>query len=192
MNQPNNLSSRPNTILRIAIHKHLSAALPADIRGNLGKLARGALALDLERLLSNLVLEQARGIAPAPQHKRRIRLLRADNRLLDILVQRRLDSRHEARAHVHAARAEAQRRREPVAICKAARGNKGDLERLARLAEEDEIGNVALADVAGALEAVDAQKVDAQLDGALRVADRGALVQDCDVGLFQLCDDGAR
>lgn len=45
--------------------------------------------------------------------------------------------------------------------------------------------------MAGALEAVDGEEVDAELDGALGVPDRGAFVQDGAVGGFELGDDGA-
>lgn len=45
--------------------------------------------------------------------------------------------------------------------------------------------------MASTFEAVNAQKVDAELDGTLGVADGGALVQDDAAGLFQLGDDGA-
>jgi len=43
---------------------------------------------------------------------------------------------------------------------------------------------------AGALEAVDGEEVDAELDGRLGMADRGALVQDRGTGGFELLDDG--
>lgn len=44
--------------------------------------------------------------------------------------------------------------------------------------------------MARALEAVDGEEVDAEVDGALRVPDRGAFVQDGAAGGFQLLDDG--
>lgn len=103
----------------------------------------------------------------------------------------RLDGAHEARAHVDAARAQHQRRGEALAVGEAARRDEGRLERLPRAAQQDEVCNVALADVARALEAVDAEEVDAQLDGALGVADGGALVQDGDARGLELADDGA-
>ena len=43
-----------------------------------------------------------------------------------------------------------------------------------------------------ALEAVDAEEVDAELDRAGRVPDRRAFVQDRAPGRFELLDDGAR
>lgn len=45
--------------------------------------------------------------------------------------------------------------------------------------------------MAGALEAVDGEEVDAVLDGAPGVSDRGAFVQDGAAGGFELGDDGA-
>ena len=42
-----------------------------------------------------------------------------------------------------------------------------------------------------ALEAVYRQEIDAEGDGAAGMPDRGAFVQDCAAGVFQLCDDGA-
>lgn len=45
--------------------------------------------------------------------------------------------------------------------------------------------------MAGALEAVDGEEVDAEVDGALGVPDRGAFVQDGAVCGFELGDEGA-
>lgn len=46
--------------------------------------------------------------------------------------------------------------------------------------------------MAGALEAVNGQKVDTQLDGSLGVSDGSAFVQDYYVGSLELLDDRAR
>ncbi len=46
--------------------------------------------------------------------------------------------------------------------------------------------------MAGALEAVDGEEIDAELDGRFGVPDRGAFVQDDDARGFELRDDGAR
>ncbi len=45
--------------------------------------------------------------------------------------------------------------------------------------------------MAGALEAVDGEEVDAEGDGGSGVPDRGAFVQDGAAGSFELLDDGA-
>jgi hypothetical protein len=175
--------------VRVAVQEDLSPALPADVLGDLLELASRARLLDINSLQRDLVGEQTRRVLPAAQHKRRVRLLRIDNRLLDVLVDRRLDGAHEARAHVDTACAERQRSSETLAVGKAARGDEGHAERLAGAAQQDEVGDVCLADVASALEAVDGEEVDAELDGRLRVADRGALVQDRGAGGLQLLDD---
>lgn len=175
----------------VSIDKHLLAPLAAHIRRHLCKLARLALLLNLEGIQRHLVLEQPRRVGPPPQQQRRVRLLRLDNRLLDVLVNGRLDGAHEARAHVDAACAEHQRRRQALTVCEAARRDKGRIERLPRAAQQDEVCNVALADVARTLEAVDAEEINTQFDGALGVADGGALVQDDDAGGLELADDGA-
>lgn len=60
----------------------------------------------------------------------------------------RLDGAHEARAHVDAAGAEAQRGREALPVGEAARGDEGDLEGLPRAREEDEVGYVGFSYVA--------------------------------------------
>jgi hypothetical protein len=175
--------------VRVAVQEDLSPALPADVLGDLLELASRARLLDINSLQRDLVGEQTRRVLPAAQHKRRVRLLRIDNRLLDVLVDRRLDGAHEARAHVDTACAERQRSSETLAVGKAARGDEGHAERLAGAAQQDEVGDVCLADVASALEAIDGEEVDAELDGRLRVADRGALVQDRGAGGLQLLDD---
>lgn len=89
------------TVLWITIDEDLATPRTTDIRRNLSKLARGTLLLDLERLIRDLVPVQPRGVRPAPQYECRIRLLGADNLLLDVLVDRCLDGAHEARAHVN-------------------------------------------------------------------------------------------
>lgn len=103
----------------------------------------------------------------------------------------RLDSAHEARAHIHTARSQAQRGCETVAVGEAAARDEWHVERLASFAEKNEVCDVALADVACAFETVDAEKVDAELNGTLGVADSSALVENGDARLLELLDDGA-
>lgn len=55
--------------------------------------------------------------------------------------------------------------------------------------EEDDVGEVGFADVAGAFETVDGEEVDAELLGGEGVPDGGAFVQDGDVGGFEHFDD---
>lgn len=70
-----------------------------------------------------------------------------NNGLFDVVVDGGFDGAHEAGAHVDTASAQAQRGREALAVGKAARGNKRNLELLAGTAEQDEVCDVRLADV---------------------------------------------
>lgn len=55
---------------------------------------------------------------------------------------------------------------------------------MARAGEEDEIRDVAFADVAGAFESVYGEEIYTELDGTLGVADRGAFMEDGAIGCF--------
>ena len=189
MNQPNHLARRPHPKILIPIHKHLSPPLPTHQRAHLLELPRRTLLLDLHRLIRNLILEQPARVLPPAQHQLRVRLLRIHNRLLDILMDRRLDRAHEPRPHVDPLGPKRQRRRQPLPIRKTTACNKRHLQTLPRAREQDEVRDVALADVARALEAVDGEEVDAEFDRGDGVPDGGALVQDGAAGGFEHLDD---
>lgn len=137
------------TVLRITIDKHLPAPRTIHIRRNLRKLASGTLLLHLQRLVRDLVFVQTRRVSPAAQNKRCVRLLRLNDLLLDVVVDGRLDRAHKARAHVDTAGAEAQSGGEALAVSESARGDVGRFEGLAGAGEENEVGDVGFADVAG-------------------------------------------
>lgn len=59
-----------------------------------------------------------------------------------------------------------------------------------RAREEDEVRDVAFADVAGTFESVYGEEVYTELDGTLGVADRGAFMEDGTIGCLQLFDHG--
>lgn len=191
MNQPDDLPRRPNPIVHVPVDKDLPPALPAHKRRHVLELPARALPLRLDGLLGDFVAEEATRVAPPPQHEFRVRLLGFDDGPLDVVVDGRFDRAHEARAHVDALGPERQRRGEPLPVREAAAGDEGDLQALPGPAQQDEVCDVALAHVARALEAVDRQKVHAEVDGALGVPDRGAFVQDGAAGGFELLDDGA-
>lgn len=136
------------TILRVTIDENLSAPCAANKRCNLGELPTGTLLLDLQRLVRDLVAIQPRGVLPAPQYQGRVRLLRAHDLLLDVLVDGRLNGTHETRAHIDAAGSEAQCRSEPLSVGEAAGGDEGGLEGLSCTREKDEVGDVRFADMA--------------------------------------------
>lgn len=189
MNETNNLASGPDTELGVTVDEYLLSSLAADEMGNLAELARRALALNLEGLLGNLVLEKTAGVAPAAEQQGGICLLGLDNLVLDVLVNGSLHGAHEACAHVDTTGAEGQSSSETPAVGETTRGDERNLEGLASTAQQDEVGNVALADVAGAFETVNGEEVDTELDGALGMANGGALVEDGDAGLLQLRND---
>ena len=122
----------------------------------------------------------------------RIGLVGVDDGLFDVLVDGRFGRAHESGSHVYAFGAEGEGGGKTVAVSETAGGDEGDGEGLAGSGEEDEVGDVGFADVAGTFEAVDREEVNAEFDGGLRVADRRAFVEDDDVGGFEHFDDRAR
>lgn len=147
VDEPDDLAGGPDAVVRVAAGEDLAAALAADEGGDLGELAGLALALDLDDGVGDLVAVEAGRVGPATHDQRRVGLLSLDDLLLDLLVDRRLHRAHEPRAHVDALRAETERGREALAIGEAARGDKGHLERLSCLVEQNEVGDVGLTNV---------------------------------------------
>ena len=176
----------------VTIQEHLPTPLPTHIRRHLLKLTRRALLLNLHRLFRDFIRKQPRRVPPPSKNKLRIRLLRLDNRLLNLLMNRCLNRTHKPRPHINALSAQTQRRRQPLPVRKTTRRNERHAERLACAAQQNEVGDVALADMAGALEPVDGQEIHTELDSRLRVPNASALVQDDAASGFQLLDHGAR
>lgn len=212
MNQANNLASGPDleelsdyaettynrtrqettyTIVRVTVQEDLTTTLAAHIGSNLSKVTSCALLLNLKSVLGHLVSEQAGSVLPPTQHKSGISLLRLDDSLLNILVNRSLDGAHEASTHVNTLGTESQRSSQTVAISETTRSNERNAEVLTGTAQENEVGDIVLADVTGTLEAIDGEEINTQLHGGLGVADGGALVEDGDARLLELLDDGA-
>lgn len=213
MNKTNHLSGSPNLIshhsqymcslqiisykktyseIDITIDEHLSSPLTRHPRCDLLKLARCAGRLNLERLDSSLVLVKSTGVLPPAQDELGVVLGRLDDLLLYVDVNGRLDGAHEAGTHVDTLGAQAERSSQALAVGESTGSDERNLEGLACAAQEDEVGEVALADMASALEAVDGEEVDAELNGALGMADGGALMQDEGADGLELLDDGAR
>lgn len=192
MNQPNDLPRRPDPVVHVPVDKDLPPALSAHKRRHILEFPARTLPLGLDGLLGDFVAEEAARVAPPPQHELRVRLLGFDYGPLDVVVDGRFERAHEARAHVDALGPERQRCGEPLPVREAAAGDEGHLQALPGPAQQDEVCDVALAHVARALEAVDGEEVHTEVDGALRVPDRGAFVQDGAAGGFELLDNGAR
>jgi hypothetical protein len=182
------------SVVFVTIDEHFPPPLPGHIRRDLLKFARRALTLNLHRIVRNLILEQPTRVLPPPQHKLRVRLLRLNDRFFDIIVNRRLNSTHEPRAHVDSLRSQAQRSSQTLAVREPAAGDERHRHSLASAREEDEVRDIALANMASAFEAVDREEIYAEFDRAQRVSDGRTLVQNDTgrVGFFQLLDDRAR
>ena len=190
MNQPNNLARRPHAKILVPIHKNLPPPLPTHQWPHLLELPRRRLLLNLHRLIRHLVLKQPARVLPPPQHQLRVRLLRVHDRLLDVMVDRCFDRTHEACSHVDTLGAERERGCQALAVGETSTSDERHLQALPGAGEEDEVRDVGFTDVPCALEAVDAEEVDAEFDGGDGVADGGALVQDDDAGLLEHFDDG--
>jgi len=108
------------------------------------------------------------------------------------MVDRRLNRTHKPRTHINALRTQRQRRCEALPVRETPRRNKRHTQTLPRPAQQDEIGDIMLPNVARTLETVNRQEIHAELNSALRVADRGALVQHDAVVLLDVFDDGTR
>lgn len=185
-------SRKTYAIVRVAVQEDLATALAADIRANLAEITGRALAFNLQCILSDLVGKQTGGVLPTTQDEGGIGLLRINDSLLDLLVNGSLYGAHETGTHVNTFGTESQGSGKTLAIGEAARSDEGNLELLARTAEENEVGDIMLTNVPGTLKAINREEVDTQLHGRFGVADGGALVQNDDAGRLQLLDDGAR
>lgn len=180
------------TIVRVAVQEDLATTLAAHIRSNLAEVASLALLLNLQCFLGHLVGEQAGGVLPPAQNEGSVCLLGIDDSLLDLLVDGSLDSAHEASTHIDTLSAESKSSRKTLTISETTRSNKRNTQALACTAQKNEVGDIVLADMAGALETVNGEEVNAQLDSGFGVADGSALVEDDCAGLLELLDDGAR
>ena len=65
--------------------------------------------LFFQQPLGRGIVEHALGVAQRTHHQARVELTCRNQRALDVVVDRRLFGRHEARAHVHAFRAHGER-----------------------------------------------------------------------------------
>src|SRR4029078_12046541 len=110
----------------------------------------------------------------------------ADDLLVDELVDGALAGSHEARAHVDALGAERQRRDEAAAVAEAAGGDHRNLDLVAGGRDQNQAGRVVLAGMAGALKAVDRDRIDAHSFRRQAVTDTGAFVDDLDAVLLEL------
>ena len=140
----------------------------------------------LEQLFHRRVVEHPLGVAQRAHDQPGLQLVGLDDGLFHIFVNRRLDCGHEAGSHVHALGAHRERGDERAPVGLAAGGDEGDFKLVRGPWQQDHVGNVVLARVAGAFEAVDARGVAADALGLEGVAHRGAFVDHLDAGVFQV------
>jgi hypothetical protein len=107
------------------------------------------------------LLRHAGGVVQRAEDQVGAALVVGDDLLLDVLMDRASTGAHEAGAHVDAVGAQRQRGDQAAGVGEAAGGDHRDLHLVGGGRNQDEAGDVVLARVAGALEAVDADRVDA-------------------------------
>ena len=135
--------------------------------------------------LDAFVVEHALGVAQPAHDQPGIELGGGDDRLLDLVVHRRLFGGDKARAHVHAGGAERQRRDQTARIRHAARSHERYLQFIGGARQQDQVRHVVLARMAAAFEAVDADRIAADALGLERMPHRRAFVNDLDAGSLQ-------
>mmetsp|Transcript_13568 Transcript_13568/g.56777 ORF Transcript_13568/g.56777 Transcript_13568/m.56777 type:complete len:200 (-) Transcript_13568:329-928(-) len=123
---------------------------------------------------------------------RRVTLCPLDQRLLDVGVDGRLGGGHEARAHVHARRPQAERGGELATVAAAATHDEGHAQLARGERQKQPVSHLLLARVAGALEAVHRDDVGAQALCGEGVAHGDTLVDDDEAGGLELLDPFSR
>lgn len=191
MDQPNHLPRRPDSCLHIPILKDHFPPLPTHQVPHFLKFPCATLALNLLHFLRQPISEQPRRIPPSSEHQLRVRLVCLHDGLFYPNMYRRFHRTHEPRAHIDALRSQRQCRRQTLAIRKPPTRYEGHLQRLPCSGQEDEICDVALADMTRALKPVYAEEVNAKLDRALGVSDARALMNHNTAMVFQESDDGS-
>ena len=115
-------------------------------------------------------------------------LVVGDDELLHRVVDRRLDRRAEACAHVDTIGTERERGGEATAIAETAARQHRHAHLVGGGGDQDEAGNVVLTGMAGAFETVDRNGIDAHPLGGQRMADGGAFVDDGDAVRLEMLD----
>ena len=100
LDQSNDLTSGPDTMIRITVLIDKLSALTRDQGSNLGKLGSTGLTFDLDDLLSNLVTEDTSRVVKGTEDQGSVTFRGLDHRFLDVVVDRGLLSAEEASSHV--------------------------------------------------------------------------------------------
>src|SRR6185312_3471556 len=129
-----------------------------------------------------------RGVAHRAEDQLGLALVVGDDTLLDELVDRAFAGRHETRAHVDALGAERERGDEAAAVAETAGGDHRNLDLVGGRRDQDQAGRIVLAGMAGALKAVDRDRVDPHPLRREAVTDAGAFVDDLYAVFLELGD----
>ena len=100
-------------------------------------------------------------------------------------MDRALDGGHKARAHIDALGTQRQRRDQAATIAKSTGRNHRNLDLVGGCRYQNQARNIVLAGVAGALKAIDRDRIGADFLGLDRMPDGGALVDHFDAVLFE-------
>lgn len=137
------------------------------------------LSRSIARISSTVALVSTRS-ALRNGRKARLQFIGRNQRLLDVVMRRRLLRRNEARAHVDAVGTECQRGDKAPPIRHAAQGHERDLQLLGNPGSRIILGTSSSPGWPAALEPVDADRVAADPLGGQRMTHRGAFVDDLD------------
>ncbi len=164
------------------LQRHLAACAGHEVPH---LLELGAAFFHRDHLARNRVLEHACRVVHRAEHQVRVALAGSDQCLLDVVVDRRFLRAHEARAHVDPLRAERERRCHAAPVTDAAGSDDRNLQRTHCCRKQNQARHIVFAGMAGALETVDADDVDAVTLRRQRMAHRRALVNGLDAVLLE-------
>lgn len=176
-------------MVRISIKVHLSTSRPADQWQNLFELARRAFPLHLGCFFRDLIPKVPIRVLPSPEYKLGIVLGGFRNSFFDIMVDGSFDRAHEASPHINTASTESQSASKSVAVCETTASDVWDIsKRLTGSRQQNEVGDVRLADMTSTFEAVDRKEIDPKLDCCESVSDCCAFVQNLTTSTLDFCD----
>ena len=187
MNQAGHHAAAPGGFIHLAFLQHQ----PAFHTGNqVADVVDGfGLALflfDPDDFLNRGVLHDSLGVAQVTHDQLGLKFIGFDDGLFDVVVNRGILGRQEARAHVHTLGTQCHSRNQAAAVGHATGSDKGNSQFLGSPGQQDEVGNVVFTRVAATLEAINTDGITTDTLGLEGMAHRGALVDNLDACRFEL------
>src|SRR5690606_32992916 len=161
VDQAHHLPAPHQAVIDGAAFQRVATARSLDQMVDVLELATARAVLDGDHFVGYNVFQHTTAVVQRAKNNIGVALGFADHHLLDVVVYRRLDGGAEARAHVDALGAQCQRRRQTTPIADAARSNHRNFQLFRRSGNQHQPADIVLARVAGALEAIDADDIDA-------------------------------